>query len=294
MKRSLLLFLILMLTSAQVKWEKFMCCGGTGGGFTPSCTASTNLINAMDGGENKSAVDTAICGIATDLGSTTLVPLDGLYVFAVNGTATGNMIINWAHPGTNNLTGHSAVNCTFTANVGITGDASTCYFDSGYVPTALTGNMTLPSASIGVCVLNSRTVDQTYDELGAEDVAASTFISMQPKTSGGNFYAINDVTFPSFTTANAQGSWIGVRVLSTNTHLYLNGSEVAGSPFTAGQIALPDRSITIMAVNESSPTLFSGDQLAYAFFGGGLTATQAANIRTRLQTYVAAVGGSGC
>lgn len=242
----------------------------------------------MDGSQNTSAVTTAVCGMVTD-GTWSL--LDTLYVFAVNSTA--NASLNWISS-SYSLTKNGT--CAFAANAGYTGDGSTCYFNTGYTPKTAGGNLSQNSANLGTCILSSRTTNQSYAELGTDDNGSgggSTILYMQPLTSGSFFYDVNGNTFPSFTTTNTQGQWLTSRTASGAIALYKNGSSVATPSDPSG--TLSGYPAYIMAYNSyGTPFNHSADQLAEAHFGGGFTSTQANNFYSRMHTYYAAVGASGC
>jgi hypothetical protein len=241
----------------------------------------------MDGGQNTAAIDTLICGMVTD---GTYGLLDGLYVFVTN-SAT-NFTLNWAQ-NAYNLTWTSLGTCTFAANSGLTGDAASCYANTGFNPSSAGGHWALSSVTMGSCDVNSRTTSQSWVNLGANS-AGSLYTYHDPLDAGAFYYDIGSAFFPNYGAAgNVQGSWITTRNSSGTTALYLNGTSVlTPSDAEAGLTVFP---IFIMGVNSNgSFGSITGDKLAYAFFGSGMSAVQVGNMRTRLQTYIAAVGGSGC
>lgn len=253
------------------------------GGF--SCAQSSALQARMDGGQNASAVDTLVCGLVTD-GVYSL--LDGLWVMATN--STGNATLNWAQNAFN-LTWTNLGNCTFTPNAGLTGTglASSCWADTGYNLSTGGGNYALNSATIGSCVLASRATSQSWVQMGA----ASQFSYFQLLFTGQLTSDINANNFPVVANANAQGSWILSRTLSTAFIIYQNGILFSTRPSVSGVVVA--RNIYLMAFNNSgSAANFTGDQASYFVLGGGLTALQVLALRTRLQTYMATVNGSGC
>jgi hypothetical protein len=281
------LFAILLAVSPAGSGSMTLLGAGKPAAAAGGCAEATALIARMDGAQNTSAVTTMICGMVTD---GTYSKLDGLYVFATN--STGNATLNWAQNAFN-LTWTSLVNCTLAANSGITGDGSTCFADTGFTPSTASGKWALSSITLGTCVVNSRAVNQAYVSIGAT-TGGALFSYQQPLSSGAFFYDLGSTTFPSYAGAgNAQGSWISTRTSNSAITLYLNGTSVA-TPADA-EAGLSTSSIYVFGLDNSgfinSP---SADKLAYAFFGSGMNATQVGNMRTRLNTYIAAVGGSGC
>jgi hypothetical protein len=250
-----------------------------------SCSQSGALMARMDGSENKTAVDALICGMVTD-GTYSL--LDGLYVFATNSGT--NAQLNWAQ-NAYNLTLHGSE--TFAANAGYTGNGSTGYFDTGFTPSTAGGQYAFNSANIGGCVLTNRTSAQNYALIGIED-SGNDYSLIIPLSSGSSFaYDLQGNTIPSYSTSTAQGSYAVSRTGASLNALYYNGSQVA-TP-NDGYHGIDAYKFPIGASNiNGTIQRFSADQIAYAFFGGGLTSTQAIAIYNRLHTYLAAVGASGC
>src|SRR6266550_1151032 len=105
---------------------------------TAGCSQATTYLASQSGlnATQTNAYTTAICALVSNgffPGGAT--PLDALYFF-VNASAA-NARVNVINPGTYNLTEHGT--CTFTANVGMQGDGSTCYEDTGFKPSTAGG-----------------------------------------------------------------------------------------------------------------------------------------------------------
>jgi hypothetical protein len=251
----------------------------SGGG---GCSQATALLARMGGGQNASAVTTLICGMVTD-GTWSL--MDVFYVFAIN--STGNAALNWVSSSFSITVNGS---CTFTANQGYTGDASSCYLATAYNPATSGTNYVQNSASLGVCNFNASANAETL--IGAND-ATSNYASMG-FSSSAMFYDVNDNAFPSFTFVNTAGLWHADRTGSATMALYLNGNSVNTS--TASSTAIPSFALDILAQNEQgTPLNFSTGQVGVAFAGAGLTSGQANSVFSRIHTYLGAVGApSGC
>jgi hypothetical protein len=256
-----------------------------GVGFTPSCSQSSALIARMDGGENKSAVDTAVCGMVTD-GNWSL--MDAFYVFAINSTANANL--NWISPSFS-LTVNGT--CTFTANQGYTGDGSTCFLNTGYNTNTGT-NWALNSAAMGACDFSASTPSSATLVIGNHD--ASTFSGIETYANGHMEGPVNSTSLPQLSRTNSQGLAVISRTNSSNVAYYLNGAAVSGSPVTELSSAVTNANVYVLALNSNGTAAdFSSDQVGAAFASGGLTSTQVTQIRNRLNTYFSAVGApSGC
>ena len=277
--------LIASLAVVQAGWLPLVAAPAGG------CSQATALIARMDGAQNTAAITTLICGLVSD-DSNDYALLDGLYVFATN--STGNATLNWAQ-NNYNLTWTNLGNCTFSANSGIKGNGTNCYADTGFTPsTASTPHYAQNSASLGGCVNASRAGYDNSMFGGASNISGTVDTQIQPWVGSLYGWSIQSSGYPTFTNplANAQGVLIASRTGSTTSVLYQNGSSVATSADASG--ALIDRSFFILASNTGSASYISLDKMAYVFFGAGLSSTQASNIRTRLQTYMTTVAGSGC
>ena len=121
--------------------------------------------------------------------------------------------------------------------------------------------------------------------------------SLGPLWNGSSIIAdINDGAFDvSFANANAQGSWILTRTGGSAETLYKNGTSVnAYTNASSGLVSVP---IYVLARNNNGSedqNSQNGVNIGYAFYGAGMTATDVTNMRSRLNTYMTAVGASGC
>ncbi len=256
----------------------------------PSCGEATTYLAALPNMPTltqSNAFQTAICNMVTD---GTFALLDVMYFFA--NTTDANAKINVITPGTYNATEHGT--CTFTTNQGITGDASTCYEETtGY--TLDTGGIhyVLNSGTIGVCVLNNRTTNNDYSDIGINDgsTAASNIIPLN--SSGQIDFRLN--SGQSLTTnTGAQGSWIMSRTASNLTTVYHNGSSFTTSSLAS--TAIPSGNpVYILALDFAAqiPIFLSSDQVGYALIGA-LSGAQSITVYNRLHTMMASLGNSAC
>lgn len=254
-----------------------------GGGSSAGCTQATTYLAAQSGlsGTQTSAYTAAICGLVTD-GNFSL--LDGLYFFA--NASAANAEVNVVNPGTFNLTPVSTP-CSFTANSGFTGDG-TCYFTSGFTPNSSGGSF----ASLGACILNSRTMSGNLVPLGTTNSIMTSYAYLSPLQSGAFQFEISGFTFPTAASSNAQGSWAAVRTSGTVSP-YLNGS-IIGSPVTDPVVSLSDEPIFVMAYNNGGPASNTTDLVGYVWYGKAPNSTQVSQIYSRLHTMMGALGASAC
>lgn len=280
------LFCVGSFILAQAGGDQNVIGGGIYGTYKPSggsgCSQATALLARMDGSQNTSAVTTAVCGMVTD-GTYSL--LDALYVFAINSTANANL--NWAQ-NAYNLTKVGTV--TFSANAGYTGDGSTGYFTTGFIPSSAGGNFTQNSASMGACILSTGT-GGNIAEVGTSSLSVYSLINPD---STSLYMDLSDATFSAYSISSVQGSWIVTRASSSALTYYKNATSVATPSSTSGSVS--DMAFYVLAYNSGgTATAFSSHQDAYIFWGGALTGTQVTAIYNRLHTYLGTVSApSGC
>jgi hypothetical protein len=205
---------------------------------------------------------------------------DALWVHSAPIAATQAInLISASYP----LVQHGAV--AFAANVGITGDGSTGFFDTGFTPGSAT-KYSQKSASLGSYVLSKRTVMAGYCEIGADDNTSPADIA--PMIAGVNSVVeINGVSLNyKSSSTNCSGMWIAMLsggVLS----VYRNGSTTPDTTSTIVTKGVPTQSFYIGARHAvgGEMDLPSADQLAVSFIGA-LTGTQAAAAAARINAFL--------
>jgi hypothetical protein len=261
--------------------------------YSASCSQYAALHSHLDGSQNVSAVQTLICGLVTN---GTYSGLDLLYVGATSSLA--NSQLNWAQATSNvyPLVSHGTI--SFALNAGWTGDGSTGYFDTGWKASTNAVSMTLNSASIGICILNNRTVFNSNYAHGTADGTHYLNMAVLFNSSNWTIYNINDNATGGlyYVASTAQGSWIATRTLSTLMTLYLNGTSVNTIGSGANNsTAMPSSNMMFLASNANGTVnAFSPDQVGYFLIGTGFTGTQVTNIYNLLHTYLTTVGAGAC
>lgn len=254
-----------------------------GGGFTPSCTESTNFLARTSGLDttHKTNYDNLICGLVTDGDYT---KLDVLYVWATD-TTTNALLDLTPNARNGTVIGTPA---SFTANVGYTGDGSTFAIDSGFNPfSASTPQYTLDSASVGVYVQSNFTSGfHGIWNAGAENVGIMHFTTYFFDTAQ---YVING-TIPKIgvTSTTSLGQWILTRTASTTVAFYRNGSTTPFDTDTDVSSSVPRTSIYFFDANGNSAAISA--QMSGGFIGGGLTSAAMARVAARNNAYMTAYG----
>jgi hypothetical protein len=262
----------------QNGWYRPKPSGGGGGdvaettAFLARADASTTLTEPY-----RTAIRNLINGMVAD-GDFSL--MEFFYFFATD-TQTHALLDLTTHA--KNGTTHGTI--SFSAGHGYTGDGSTFYIDSGFVPG--TGGYTATSSSIGVYVAASRTTGQSWQAIGHNSDGAVEFHSVFPKFTDGNAYAQFSGN-ASVATTDAKAIWIGVRTSASAQALWKNGTSVVSNSSATGNAGHDN--IFVFAGNNNSTGIvnYSGDQMSIAFAGSG--SINVANVNTRIQTALTALG----
>ncbi len=293
MKRIIPLFLILMLTSAQVKWEKFMCCGGTaapscdathgqGGTYLARTTITTNATNVAN----------YICGLVSaglitgNLTTTGCGSLfDGLYIFATDTSADADL--NVCSNTNYNLTEHNTP--IFTANTGWVGNAGTQYLDTGFNPTTASApNYTQNNSHMSVWVSTNNVNNDP--KMGAFQTGVS-FSDIYTNFAGNSYFRINDGTASGADGTTFTGHYVATRISGTTGVGYVNA--VNQSIPAAASGTPPNENIYILNENQDgSPSAnATKDNIMVASFGANLTSGQVSTFCNLTNVYLTAVAG---
>jgi hypothetical protein len=213
--------------------------------------------------------------------------LDALYVFATNTTTTANLNLKSTSYGLSQVGSVS-----FSANNGYTGDGATGYFTTGFTPSTAGGQWGINSASLGDCVLTDRPIGSVYSSIGASDSLQDDISTILPFYSSSSLIYLNGYgVFPASSTS--LGAHTASITSSSQGYTAINGSSTS---FTPASINITTYGLYALALNGAgTASSFSADEIAYLFYGGGLSTTQITAVYDRLHTYLSTVGAaSGC
>jgi hypothetical protein len=245
------------------------------------CSQATTFL-ARNGGVNATDTTTLICGLVTD---GVWTKLDALYVFATDTSA--HALLNWvsstvATPATINAT------MTFTA----AGGGSCGYVSSsggsistGFNPTTATSpNFVLHSASIGVWDNAAGSGDNTAFHSLYGTVSNPGGTNQIGLTGTDMSLVLNNVanSGPNPPNTVAAGHYL-LTVTSTGVRPFYKNGTVVTSGTISGTEAIRNDVITFPG---NTSTFASTDPICAAHIGGGLTATDGANLYARLHVYL--------
>jgi hypothetical protein len=231
---------------------------------------------------HKVAIHTLVSGLKTD---SLWTRLDRLWLFA-NQHATAALL------DVKGLDTATAVNSpTFTADQGYAGNGTSSYINTTYNASTDGSAYTQNSAHIMVYDRTSRTSSAGLPVLTGAYNGSTTYSSIEPNPGGTAYFLMNDLTALTATgPANVQGAWITTRTSNVATAGYRNGSSFA-STGASSSVSIPNFAFYVGARNNNGTAdSFTSDQIAVFTAGASLDATQAANLNTRIEAYMDALG----
>jgi len=205
--------------------------------------------------------------------------LDWLSLLAAHAEQAGRL--NAKNP-TKALTAVSAP--TFTVDRGFAGNGTSSYLDFGEQFDAIGNNFAQNSASLGAWC-NEGTGTTSVFHVASTGTGV---IEISAQAGGGSeAFKVNDAVVDSARTSVSKlGHRTASRIGATVKRAFFNGVRVAD--LTTASSATPDGNGWLLRRG----TNFSADRLAAAYFGGGLTDTDVANMHTHLNTYLTAIGAN--
>lgn len=182
----------------------------------------------------------------------------------------------------------------FTIDRGMTGNGTTSYMNTLFVPSVGTNKYLQNSAHVG---FYNRTNQAALGmiTMGAANSGIAAQLEIILKWSDGMMYlSLNDAGDHAGVAgaADTSGIWISSRIAAGTASLYRNATLFASN----GQAStgVPNFAVPVDAGINATGTAFAfaTNQIAAAFIGGGLTAPEVAAFTTALQTYMTAIGAN--
>jgi hypothetical protein len=212
--------------------------------------------------------------------------IDAFYVLAQK-TAAG-AYINWANPGTFDITDPETTAPTFTQYTGFTGDGSSDYLSSNFNPSADKVNTSQNSVTIGIYCLTayntaSKSVVGCLDGSGYRfDVNLSTGGKQQSAYINSGANMLLDVT-------NSKGFAMITRRGASETEGYRNGTSLGSDTDTS--TGIPNVDMYILARNNNgTEDRFVATLLSVVLIMNAVSDEDATAINTIIETYMDAIG----
>ncbi|MBW4551048.1 MAG: hypothetical protein KME35_08055 [Aphanocapsa sp. GSE-SYN-MK-11-07L] len=252
-----------------------------------SLNAATSALFARFTGTYLAARNLAINQLIETL-TTKLIwqKFDCFYVFAAPNAA--DSLLNWK---ANSFNCTPVNNPTFAIDRGYTGNTTTSYLNTNFIPTAGTNNFTRFNAGFGI-YSRTNNASGTWADIGNSGTNIS---EIRARRVTGISYGVNSNNRPEAATAipDSLGLISVSRLTEGSISAYRNG--VLNDTQTSNNaLALEPNSFLIGATRNTTvaPQWFSGRQIAMAFIGAGLSAQEHSDLYAAVQLYLSTIGAS--
>lgn len=237
-------------------------------------TRLVGLMSVQPTNARKALIDALITSLKS---AGVWAKLDVLWIPAAHDSQAGRL--NWKSPGTFTLAEVSSP--TFTTDRGYTGNGTSSYLTTGWIPSTNGVNYVRDNASLFAWSRTSALIAAGIFGGGT----VSTFRIM-PRTTG-DFYAYiaNDATSRGPANADGTGFYGWSRTTSTSTQPYKNGV-AQGAPSATASTTIPAGQANLLRTN----SVFSSAEIAVAAAGASMDATENLALYNALQTYMTAIG----
>jgi hypothetical protein len=278
-----LLVLLLLPVQGQIARHPFHVPVATeqGGGYDSDLETYINGLTTELSSGQLDKLNTFFTDLKSDLGITNLSDVfDAMYILA---NETSESSLRNAVERDHDCTNYSA---SFTTLEGFTGNGTSQYISTDFVPSTDGVNFTQNSGAIGVY---SRTAANPANEgcyLGVSDGVQNT--CLQPYSSGEIVFSLNDVTVSyTETTSNAHAAlWITTRTSSSAVILYKNKTTSTSDPATANSVGLPTMEFNILARKNYTREFYSVAQVSLAFVAEHITTAMRDAIVDNFEAYM--------
>lgn len=206
------------------------------------------------------------------------------YVFAQK-TAAG-ALINWANPGTFDLTDPGSTSPTFTVYTSYHGDGSSDYFSTGLIPATH-----LPAGaldSISIAVYEQEGYNASYTPIGVE--TGNNYLKIRPKTGGNQQGFLNTNGPMQLAITDTKGFHTVTRRADGDLEGYYNGVSIGTD--TDASLALPATNAMTVLANNDDGTIeeFSPKKTSIIMLLDKVSDIEARALNTIIETYMDAIG----
>jgi hypothetical protein len=252
-----------------------------------SCNASATFLNRTSGLDvtHLNAYTNLICGLDND---GVLTKLDTLYTFATQDQTTANLNLI-----SSSYTIVPQSSPTWTIDRGYTGvaNSTSVYLYNGFAPPTPGGGAVWTNNNASVSIWSNTAGQTTGWSNGVTGGPGNGSIFILPRD-GSNQAQFNLNSIPGTIVSNTDGHGLFAVNMTSGTTLdsYINGASVGTLSTTA---AAPwGGPLPFLASGNYPGQIHNGwnGQLSAASAGGALTATDHANLYTRMRAYMTAVG----
>jgi len=208
---------------------------------------------------------------------------DAFWMFAAHDDQAA--LLNWVE---NDHNCTSANSPAFEANRGYTGNGSSSYLNTDFIPSTDGVNYLLNDGSFGVYIRNA--VDADVVDMGGRGATSTHYLYIKTYFVGALFLAINGGTNFSFEDpVSSAGFTVVSRNASNSFTIYKNGD--LHDTISGNSVDRPPVAIYILAQNmNGTAQSFSTRQVAFAFIAGALSANEQEPLFNLVEAYLDAIG----
>lgn len=247
--------------------------------FDPAAAAFFTAANITD-----STQKTAVNQLVLDLKSFGLFTLPNLVVYPMVGGTNTSTSFNLVNPALYQVTWNGGV---VSSNNGVQFNGVNAYGNTGFNPTTVATGQN----SFHMSFYSRTNSNGTEIEIGGQDASGAIGSLIEIRTSGTTYYRVNSAgSYITYVDANSLGFYVSNRTASNIVNGWKNGVKVAtGTTASSGNF---NGDIWIGAWNNlnGASKFYSTKQAATVTMGAGLTDTQAADLRTAIQTFNTTLG----
>lgn len=243
------------------------------------CTEASNFLGRVtsQSGTYQTAITNFICGLVSN---GIFAKADAAYLLRAHESATGYTNLISSSFGIS-----ESGNVSFISDQGVTSRGGSLL--TGFNPTTASTPKYVQNS--GTIAARSETSALILGPLIGNPTPAGTTDTIYPRYTGDvDFWRVNQATNNSTTATDGSGLWIAVRSGATTNVLYRNGASFDTS--STASVAPANQEIMLL----KHDTEFYTGIVTFAFIGSALDATDAANLNTLLNTYLAAVVAATC
>lgn len=252
--------------------------GGGGSSFDPDAQAFITAAAITN-----TTQQNAINALVLNLKSFSLFTLPNLVIYPMVGGSNSSTSYNLINPALFQI---SWVGGVVSSNDGVQFNGVNSYGNTGFKP----ATVGVSQNSFHISFYSKTNNNNLEVEIGGQDLAGAVRPYLITRYNGNSYYNINSNTDTVIANTNSQGFYTANRTASNVINGWKNGTKVTtGATVSTGNF---NSDIWIGAMNNLNGAIkyFSSKQCAGATIGPGLTDTQAANLRTAMQTFNTTLG----
>lgn len=252
----------------------------------PYCPEYMRVYNAMSTKPNSTLAQIQNNFIITLINSGIWHRMDLLYNFMIHTNDASEAYINWINPGTFDLTDPSGTNPEFNTYRGITGDYTTDWLNTNFIPVQHCINSSTNSFTLAAYINTFNTGGVAIGAASSASPYSRTAIQPTYSATVQRAYINSEITPTTGANPNSlTGLHLATRVASNRVNVFIN--DVCTGTSTVVSNRAVNQSLTLLAqnVNGTSQDNFFGSQMGMAFVMDGVTPIDVSIINNAIKDY---------